>query len=130
MTHSHSHSGAAPLSPLAARIVVAALALIGLATVVGAVLLWPAGAKVEIPLPFQNAEGGAVTTEGGHVVSSALGDCGSPSARQVLTAPPAAGVAGSGTCIQSVVAIDTGPNTGASTLLEFPRARSAESACR
>lgn len=119
MTHSHSHSGAAPLSPLAARIVVAALALIGLATVVGAVLLWPAGAKVEIPLPFQNAEGGAVTTEGGHVVSSALGDCGSPSARQVLTAPPAAGVAGSGTCIQSVVAIDTGPNTGASTLLEF-----------
>ena len=34
---------------------------------------------------------------------------------------PAAGVAGSGTCIESVVAIDSGPNTGANTLLEFSR---------
>ncbi|MCW1959055.1 MAG: YibE/F family protein [Mycobacterium sp.] len=119
MSHSHSHSGPAPLGPLAARIVVAALAVIALAMVAGAVLLWPSDSEVDIPLPFQNAEGGSVTTEGGHVVSSALGDCGSPSARQVLTAPPVAGLPGSGTCIQSLVAIDTGPNSGASTLLEF-----------
>ncbi len=98
---------------------VAALAVIALAMVAGAVLLWPSDSEVDIPLPFQNAEGGSVTTEGGHVVSSALGDCGSPSARQVLTAPPVAGLPGSGTCIQSLVAIDTGPNSGASTLLEF-----------
>ena len=59
MAHSHHHSpgGPAPLSPLAARIVVAALTVIGLAVVVGAVLLWPSGSKVDIPLPFQNAEG-------------------------------------------------------------------------
>lgn len=98
---------------------VAALALIGVAMVVGAALLWPSGSKVDIPLPFQNAEGGSVTTEGGHVQSSTLSDCGSPSAGKVLTAPPVAAPAGSGTCIQSVVAIDTGPNAGTTTLLEF-----------
>ena len=108
-----------PLSPLAARIVVAALAIIGLATIVGAVLLWPSESKVAIPLPFQNAEGGSVSTEGGQVRSSTLADCGSPSVGQVLTAPPVPAVAGNGTCIQSVVGIDTGPNAGSSTLLEF-----------
>ena len=56
-------AGPAPLGPLAARIVVGLLAAIGLAVVVGAVLLWPSQAKVDIPLPFQNAAGGAVTTE-------------------------------------------------------------------
>jgi uncharacterized membrane protein len=122
VSHAHAHThhgGPAPLSPLAARIVVALLAVIGLAVVVGAVLLWPSGSKVDIPLPFQNAEGGSVTTEGGRVQSSALGDCGSPSVGQVLTAPPAAAPPGNGTCVQSVVTIDTGPNAGASTLLEF-----------
>lgn len=119
MAHSHSHSGPAPLSPLAARIVVVALAVIGLAVVVGGVLLWPTGSKVDIPLPFQNGAGGAVTTEAGHVLSSSLADCGSPSASQVLTAPPAPGVSGSGSCVQSVVAIDSGPNRGATTMLEF-----------
>jgi uncharacterized membrane protein len=99
--------------------VVGLLALIVLAVVAGAVLLWPSGTKADIPLPFQNAAGGSVTTEGGHVLSSALGDCGTPSAGQVLTGTPAPGIAGSGTCIQSIVAIDSGPNSGARTLLEF-----------
>lgn len=121
VTHSHSlpHTGPAPLSPLAARIVVVTLAVIGLAVVIGAVLLWPSGNKVDIPLPFQNGAGGAVTTEGGHVVSTSLADCGSPSAGQVLTASPAPGLPGSGRCVQNNVAIDTGPNRGATTLLEF-----------
>ncbi len=121
VTHSHSlpHTGPAPLSPLAARIVVVTLAVIGLAVVIGAVLLWPSGNKVDIPLPFQNGAGGAVTTEGGHVVSTSLADCGSPSAGQVLTASPAPGLPGSGQCVQNIVAIDTGPNRGATTLLEF-----------
>jgi uncharacterized membrane protein len=118
-SHSHSHGGPAPLGPLAARIVVGLLGLTVLAVIVGAVALWPSGKKADIPLPFQNAAGGSVTTEGGHVLSSALGDCGSPSAGQVLTGTPAAGIAGTGTCIQSVVAIDSGPNSGARTLLEF-----------
>lgn len=118
-SHSHSHSGPTPLGPLAARIVVGLLGLTVLAVIAGAVALWPSGKKADIPLPFQNAAGGSVTTEGGHVLSSALGDCGSPSAGQVLTGTPAPGIAGSGTCIQSIVAIDSGPNSGARTLLEF-----------
>lgn len=118
-SHSHSHTGPAPLGPLAAKIVVGLLGLIVIAVVAGAVVLWPSGKKAEIPLPFQNAAGGSVTTEGGHVLSTALGDCGSPSAGQVLTADPAPGVPGSSICTQSVVAIDSGPNAGARTLLEF-----------
>ncbi|TGD89212.1 YibE/F family protein [Mycolicibacterium sp. CH28] len=119
MAHSHSHTGPAPLSPLAARIVVVALAVIALAVVVGGVLLWPTGSKVDIPLPFQNSAGGAVTTEGGRVLSSSLADCGSPSAGQVLTTAPAPGVPGSGQCVQTVVSIDSGPNRNATTMLEF-----------
>ena len=106
---------------MAARVVVAALAAIGLAVIVGAVLLWPSGGKVAIPLPFQNSQGGAVTTERGSVQSTTLADCGSPSAGQVLTGSPAAGVPGNGTCVESVVTIDSGPNSGAHTLLEFSR---------
>jgi uncharacterized membrane protein len=121
VAHSHSAHGPAPLGPLAARLVVIALSVIGLAVVVGAVLLWPSGGKVDIPLPFQSAEGGSVTTERGQVTSSTLADCGSPSAGAVLTAGPAPGLPGAGTCIQALVAIQTGPNAGAGTMLEFSR---------
>ena len=48
-----------------------------------------------------------------------MADCGSPSAGQVLTAAPAPGVPGSGSCMQSLVSVDSGPNKGANTLLEF-----------
>ena len=69
MTHSHAHShtlrGPSPLGPLAAKIVVGLLVAIGVAVVAGAALLWPSQEKVDIPLPFQNAAGGAVTTEAG-----------------------------------------------------------------
>jgi len=110
------------VGPVAARIVVSLLAVIGLAVVVGAVLLWPSGSKADVPLPFQNGQGGAVTnTQAGTVASSTLADCGSPSVGQVLTGQPAPGVAGSGTCVQSLVSIDSGPNRGAQTMLEFSR---------
>jgi uncharacterized membrane protein len=118
-SHSHSLSGPAPLGPLAARIVVGLLIAIGVAVVAGAVVLWPSQQKVDIPLPFQDATGGAVTTEAGHVVSTALGNCGSPSAGQVLTSAPAPGLPDAGECVQSLVSIDSGPNAGATTVLEF-----------
>lgn len=89
--------------------------------VVGAALLWPSGGKAEVPLPFQNAAGGAVTTERGHVQSTAVADCGSPSAGRVLTTKPSPGTPGSGACVQSMVTLDSGPNAGAATLLEFSR---------
>ncbi|BBY06783.1 hypothetical protein MNVI_21010 [Mycobacterium noviomagense] len=104
---------------MAANIVVALLVAIGVAVLAGAVWLWPSRQKVDIPMPFQNAAGGAVSTVSGHVRSSGLGDCGSRSAGQVLTADPLPGIPGSGQCVRTVVAIDSGPNAGADTLLEF-----------
>jgi uncharacterized membrane protein len=118
VTHSHSLHGPAPLGPTAAKIVVGLLIAIGLAVVVGAVWLWPSQQKVDIPLPFQNAAGGAVTTESGHVLSSRAATCGSPSAGAVLTADPVQAEGGGAQCIQTLVAIDSGPNKGADTLLE------------
>jgi uncharacterized membrane protein len=122
VTHSHSHnlsSGPSPLGPLPAKIVVGLLAAIGVAVIAGAVWLWPSQQHVDIPMPFQNAAGGAVSTQGGHVLSSGLSDCGSPSASQVLTTAPQQAPPGAGRCVSSLVAIDSGPNAGANTLLEF-----------
>jgi len=120
VAHTHSHSDEpAPIEPHAARVVVGLLGAIGLAVIIGAVLLWPSERKVEIPLPYQNASGGAVTTEAGHVISNTLGFCGSPSAGKVLTASPKPGAPGGAQCSQALIAIDSGPNTGATTLLEF-----------
>ena len=124
MAHSHSHShgsnaGPAALGPLAAKFVVGSLVAIGVAVLIGAVLLWPSRQKVNIPLPFQNASGGAVTTVAGRVDSSGIGPCGSPSAGKVLTAPPLPGAPGGAECSQALIAIDSGPNAGANTLLEF-----------
>ncbi len=122
VTHSHSHtpsSGPSPLGPLPARIVVGLLVAIGVAVLAGAVVLWPSRQRVDIPMPFQNAVGGTVSTQGGQVLSSALGDCGSPSASQVLTTAPVPAAPGAGRCVQTLIAIDSGPNAGAKTLLEF-----------
>ncbi|OBH06060.1 YibE/F family protein [Mycobacterium sp. E2699] len=126
MTHSHSHShslrspsgGPASLNPLPAKIVVGLLVAMGVAVIAGAVLLWPSRQHVDIPLPFQNASGGSASIQKGHVVSSAIGDCGSPSASQVLTTAPQPAQPGAGRCVQTLVAIDSGPNAGAKTLLE------------
>jgi uncharacterized membrane protein len=104
---------------MAAKIVVGALIAIGVAVLASVVWLWPSQQEVDIPLPFQNAAGGAVTTEGGHVVSSKLAACGSPSAGAVLTAEPASTPGEGSQCVQNLVAIDSGPNKGADTLLEF-----------
>jgi len=124
VTHAHSHSlhtrseGPSPLDPLPAKIVVGLLVAIGGAVIAGAVLLWPSRQHVDIPMPFQNASGGSASIQKGHVVSSGLGDCGSPSASQVLTTPPVPAQPGAGRCVQTLVAIDSGPNAGAKTLLE------------
>jgi uncharacterized membrane protein len=116
--HSHSLSGPAPLGPLAAKIVVGLLIGIGVAVLAGAALLWPSQQKVDIPLPFQNAAGGAVTTETGHVLSSSAATCGSPSVGAVLTADPVPAQGQGAQCVQTLIAIDSGPNAGANTLLE------------
>ncbi|MFZ0712995.1 YibE/F family protein [Mycobacterium sp.] len=90
MTHLHSHShalprGRAPLGPMAAKAVVGLLGVIGIAVIAGLVVLCPNKQEVDIPMPFQNATGAAVTTEAGHVLSSEIATCGSPSAGTVYT---------------------------------------------
>jgi uncharacterized membrane protein len=120
VTHSHNFSsGPSPLDPLPAKIVVGLLVAIGIGVIAGAVWLWPSREHVDIPLPYQSAAGGAVTTVSGHVLSSGMGDCGSPSAGQVLTTAPLPAIPGAGRCALTRVAIDSGPNAGTSTLLEF-----------
>lgn len=120
MTHSHSHSLSEPaaVDALPAKVVVGLLVAIGVAVLAGAIALWPSRQHVDIPMPFQNAAGGAVSTQAGHVLSSGTGDCGSPSAGQVLTTAPQPAPPGAGRCVLTQVAIDSGPNAGASTLLE------------
>ena len=53
------------------------------------------------------------------MLSSGVGDCGSPSVSQVLTTAPQPAPPGAGRCVLTQVAIDSGPNAGANTLLEF-----------
>jgi len=83
------------------------------------VWLWPDQQKADIPLPFQNATGGAVTTEAGHVLSSKTAPCGSPSNGAVLTAEPEQAPEGGAPCVQTLIRIDSGPNKDANTMLEF-----------
>jgi uncharacterized membrane protein len=123
VTHSHSHShtlrGPSPLGPLAAKIVVGVLVAIAVVAIAGAALLWPSRQKVDIPLPFQNAVGGSVTTEAGHVLSSGMADCGGPDIGAVLTQYTAPAAPRDAACVHAQVAIDSGPNAGAMTVLEF-----------
>ena len=91
VAHSHSHGlppGPAPVGPIAAKIVVGLLIAIGVVVLTGAAWLWPSQQKVDIPLPFQNAEGGAVSTEAGHVLSTSAAICGDQSVGAVLTVEP------------------------------------------
>ena len=83
----------------------------------------PRGRKSKSCCHFQNARAARYPPRAGHVVSSTLGDCGSPSVGQVPTAPPAAGVAGSGPRIESVVAIDSGPKYRRQHTAGIPRDR-------
>jgi uncharacterized membrane protein len=123
VTHSHAHShtlrGPSPLGPLAAKIVVGILVAIGVAVVAGAALLWPSQEKVDIPLPFQNAAGGAVTTEAGKVLSTGKAECGGPDVGAVITSGVTPADADDAPCVHTLVAIQSGPNADAKTVLEF-----------
>ena len=123
VTHSHGHShalnGPSPLGPVAAKVVVGLLVAIGVVVLACAAWLWPSKQKVDIPLPYQNATGGAVTTEAGHVISTSAAECGDRSAGAVLTTAPKPAPSEDTPCVQALVAIDSGPNSGAKTLLEF-----------
>ncbi|CAM3159565.1 YibE/F family protein [Prescottella defluvii] len=123
LSHGHGHGhfeGPLPVGPTAARVVVGLLVAIAVVVVATAAFLWPGKQHIDIPLPFQNAGGGAVTTEAGTVVAQDIAPCGSPSAGRAFPGEPAPPPNGSSLeCRRSVVTIDSGPNSGTRTLLEI-----------
>ena len=122
--HSHTHSlseVSADLPPLARRVVVVALSVIGIAVIAGMVLLWPSGGDHPIPAQFRGSDGGTIHTVDGKVVSQTRADC----LNQVVgtvqdTADIPISGAGTGPCIESVVSISSGNHAGKYTLLEVP----------
>ncbi|UGQ59064.1 YibE/F family protein [Rhodococcus pyridinivorans] len=124
MNHGHGHFGHGqdespiPLGPIAAKIVVGMLAAIGLLVLFGTALLWPSSRAVDIPAPFQTSSGGAVVTEAGTVVEQNTGPCGSASFGRVFTGEPSSPSSNAFDCERSIVAIESGPDDGARTLLE------------
>lgn len=117
--HSHSHGhGPIPIGPVAARVVIGLLTVIGIASLVGLVVLWPDRVSVDVPTPFQSADGSAVQSVNGTVLEQNPGLCPSPSAGRVFSDAPLAAPAGGYECPSFVVSIDSGPNAGNRTLLE------------
>jgi uncharacterized membrane protein len=117
--HHHDHSEPIAIGANAARVVVGLLGAIGVLVVIAAIVLWPSSQHVDIPLPMQNAGGGAVQTEGGTVVMQDVGPCGSSSIGKVFIDKPEAPRNNSYVCQRSLVTIDSGPNKGNKTLLEI-----------
>ncbi len=122
VTHSrglHTLHDPSPVGPLAAKVVVGILVAIGVAVVAGAALLWPRQEKVDIPLPFQNAAGAAVTTEAGQVLSTGKAACGGLDVGAVITRTEPSAGAKDAPCVHALVTIESGPNADAMTVLEF-----------
>ncbi len=119
--HHHDHSGPIAIGDTAARVVVGLLVAIGVVVLAGAVWLWPSAQHVDIPLPMQNAGGGAVETEAGTVISQDFGACGSPSIGKVFPDDPQPPRNNSYSCDRSIVSIDSGPHQGNKTLLEIAK---------
>lgn len=113
------------LSPIARWIVIGSLSVIGVAVVVGAVVLWPSAGSHTIPLQFRAADGGPISTVDGEVVAQARGACLNPLAGTVSPGPEfqIEGAAENGPCIENSVRIDSGDDAGHYTLLEVPTNR-------
>jgi uncharacterized membrane protein len=117
--HHHDHSGPIAIGATAARVVVGLLTVIGVVVVIAAIVLWPSKQHVDIPLPMQNAGGGAVQTEAGTVVLQDVGPCGSPSLGKVFVEKPEPPRSTAYTCQRSLISIESGPHKGNRTLLEI-----------
>ncbi|MEU7766852.1 YibE/F family protein [Nocardia sp. NPDC049190] len=117
--HHHDHSEPIAIGATAARVVIGLLTTIGILVVLGAVLLWPSKQHVDIPLPMQNAGGGAVQTEAGTVIMQDVGPCGSTSLGKVFADKPEPPRSNAYTCQRSLITIDSGPHKGNHTLFEI-----------
>ncbi|CAM4510086.1 YibE/F family protein [Nocardia ninae] len=118
--HHHDHSGPIAIGDTAARVVVGLLTVIGALVLLGTVMLWPDKQHIDIPLPMQNAGGGAVQTEAGTVVMQDVGPCGSTSIGKVFVEKPEPPRNNAYTCQRSLITIESGPHQGNKTLFEIP----------
>ncbi|MET7773031.1 YibE/F family protein [Nocardia sp. NPDC005366] len=117
--HHHDHSEPLAIGANAARVVIGLLTVIGVVVVLAAIALWPSTQHVDIPLPMQNAGGGAVQTEAGTVVVQDVGPCGSASLGKVFTDMPETPRNNAYICQRSLITIDSGPHKGNKTLFEI-----------
>ncbi|RJO77230.1 YibE/F family protein [Nocardia panacis] len=116
--HHHHHDGPIEIGATAAKVVIGLLIAIGVLIVGAAIWLWPSSQHIDIPLPMQNAGGGAVQTEAGTVVYQDVGPCGSSSQGKVFLDRPEPPRTSGYNCQRSVIAIESGPHKGSHTLFE------------
>lgn len=126
-SHGHSHSlaeGDAHFSPFARWIVIGLLAVVGLASVIGAAVLWPGDSDHPIPPQFGAANGGPIQIVDGEVVDQVRGDCLSGFSGGVHdTRDLPIVTSADGPCILNIVRLDEGDDAGKYTLLEVPTNR-------
>lgn len=126
--HSHGHGHLSDishvLSPYAKWLVIGALGVIGLAVVIGTVVLWPSDSAHPIPPQFRAADGGSIHTVDGEVVDHIRADCLNSVAGTVLdTADVPVNPVENGPCILHTVRLDSGSDKGKYTVLEVPTNR-------
>ncbi|WP_246833612.1 YibE/F family protein [Williamsia sp. 1138] len=125
-THQHGHSHGlvdVDLHPVVAKTVVGLLVASALAVIAGLIMLWPGDRDHDVPVIFQSSGGGSVQIETGQVVAQATADCLNPQSGKVFSGDPQVLTVKDGQCIQNTVALSSGPNEGANTLLEVPTNR-------
>ncbi len=111
------------LHPVVAKAVVGLLVASALAVIAGLIMLWPGDRDHDVPVIFQSSGGGSVQIETGQVVAQATADCLNPQSGKVFSGDPQVLTVKDGQCIQNTVALSSGPNEGANTLLEVPTNR-------
>ncbi|GAC68546.1 hypothetical protein GS4_16_00760 [Gordonia soli NBRC 108243] len=117
------------LSPVAKWLVIVLLALAGGGVVAGAVALWPSGGDHPIPVQFRSADGGSIRTVDGQVISQVRADCLNPLAGTVQdTSDIPVQQGDGGPCIQNVVRLSSGTDSGKYVLLEVPTNRAQSGA--
>ena len=116
------------MSPVAARVVVGLLAATAVAVVIGVVMLWPSYRTHAIPIQFQSSGGGATTTVTGTVVAQSYSSCMNPQSGVVFSGDASVLADPQGPCLQNTVALTSGRDKGANTLIEVPTNRASSQA--
>ncbi|MEZ5210703.1 YibE/F family protein [Gordonia sp. PP30] len=116
--HVHATGPVENLARYSRPAVVGLLVLAALATVIGAILLWPSHAERPLPIPFQAADGGPIRTVDATVISQSRADCGTLTPGTATTAYPAIAATG-GPCIASVTRLTSGAQQGQYVVLSI-----------